>query len=116
MKNTLDTEILFDKTEDDRNCIEEEKNLTFKKSELQTVCEQELYPEFSSKSETKDTILFSTNNINNFTLKNTTVSEYKQDYINHSDYSKLEAYKIELENELGDYVFASIYRKIDDIV
>jgi hypothetical protein len=116
MKNTLDAEILYNKIEEDIPIIEEEKNITFKKSELQTVSEQEYNPEFSSKKENKETLLFGTQNINNFTLKNTTISEHIQESISHSDYSKLEAYKIELENELGDYVFASIYRKIDDIV
>jgi hypothetical protein len=116
MKNTIDAEILCNKIEEDNSNIEEEKNLTFKKSELQTVSEQEFNPEFSSKKENKETLLFETQNINNFTLKDTTISEHKQENTGHSDYSKLEAYKIELENELGDYVFASIYRKIDDIV
>lgn len=115
-KDPFEPENLDNKNEEDIKEIEEEKNLTFKKYGLQTISERKLSPEFSVKNETKENFFFETQNINNFTLKNTTISEFKEESINNCDYSKLEAYKIALENELGDFIFASIYRKIDNVV
>jgi len=107
------------KREESKN-YEEEKKGTLKlvhkdtdKDLIITTKSNQLIKENESKEMNSDIIS------SNYTLKLdnfSTFREDKSDEFNYTDYSKLESYKIELENDLGDMLFANLYQIIDNIV
>lgn len=60
---------------------------------------------------TKETIINK-----NVAIKENLTKKNNFDETNYTDYSRLESCKIELENELGDYLFSNLYKIIDNTV
>ena len=100
--------------EDNKN-LEEEKNISLKIIQNDNKLKEKLDP-----NENLVQLSYANSNYENdfkkLTTNNNNESSNEIADTQYSDYSRLEAYKIELENILGDYVFASLYRKIDNLV
>ena len=115
INTSFDTANNYRKEEQNKNS-EEEKNISIKNSAIELKQKIDCNVSLDQSSCINS---INEKNINEFTLKNKeniSIFSVFGGETQHSEYSKLEAYKIELENILGDYVFASLYRKIDNLV
>jgi len=98
----------FTPQEELKNC-EEEKKATVKIANIETTKTRYETEEQTHKNDSLQL---------NFTLKggDNSVQNPKPNHFDDTDYSQLECYKIILETELGDSLFSSLYRIIDNNV